>query len=82
MPYIVNWQPVPEELIREEGGRIGRDPRWQGIPEEAARATQIRSAAVAGGSAGIGPGARKGGAEKVCQVCETRRCCHFRDAAD
>ena len=24
MPYKVNGQPVPEELIREEGGRIGR----------------------------------------------------------
>ena len=45
MPYKVNGQPVPEELIREEGGRIGRDPRWQGIPDEAARAAQIRSAA-------------------------------------
>jgi hypothetical protein len=45
MPYIVNGQAVPEALIREEGERIGRDPRWQGIPGEAARVKQIRAAA-------------------------------------
>ena len=33
MPYLVNGQLVPEELVREEFGRIGRDPQWQGIPD-------------------------------------------------
>lgn len=45
MAYLVNGQPVPEALIREEAGRIGRDPRWQSITDELARATQVRAAA-------------------------------------
>jgi parvulin-like peptidyl-prolyl isomerase len=45
MAYLVNRQPVPEALIREEGQRLGRDPRWDSIPEEAARTRQVRAAA-------------------------------------
>jgi hypothetical protein len=33
MPYLVNGQPVTEELIREELGRIGRDPQWQNLAD-------------------------------------------------
>src|SRR5271155_3110317 len=29
MPFVVNGQPVSEELICEEFGRIGRNPQWQ-----------------------------------------------------
>ncbi|MGA2594397.1 MAG: hypothetical protein ABSH32_31235 [Bryobacteraceae bacterium] len=32
MPYLVNGQPVPEELVREESARLGRDPQWSTIP--------------------------------------------------
>ena len=35
MPYLVNGQPVPEEIVREEFGRIGRDPQWQAIADPA-----------------------------------------------
>ena len=45
MAYLVNGQPVPEALIREEADRIGRDPRWQNMMDEAARARQVRAAA-------------------------------------
>jgi len=45
MPYQVNGQLVPEELIREEFGRIGRDPQWQTIPDLAERAQRLRAAA-------------------------------------
>lgn len=45
MPYLVNGQPVPEELIREEFARIGRDPQWQTIANPAERADRLRSAA-------------------------------------
>lgn len=45
MPYLVNGELVPEELIRQEAGRIGRDARWQSIPDEGERARQLRAAA-------------------------------------
>jgi hypothetical protein len=45
MPYLVNGQPVPQELIREEFGRIGRDPQWQSIPDLTERANRLRAAA-------------------------------------
>src|SRR5580700_2670415 len=45
MPYLVNGQPVPEELIREEFGRIGRDPRWHSISDLTERAHRLRLAA-------------------------------------
>src|ERR1039458_456495 len=45
MPYLVNGQLVPEELVREEFGRIGRDPQWQGIPDLPERARRLRAAA-------------------------------------
>jgi peptidyl-prolyl cis-trans isomerase C len=45
MPYVVNGYTVPEELIRQESERIGRDLRWQSIPDEAARARRLRAAA-------------------------------------
>src|ERR1035441_682400 len=44
MPYVVNGQLVPEELIREEFGRIGRDPQWQTIPDLTERAHRLRGA--------------------------------------
>jgi len=45
MPYMVNGQLVPEDMIRQEGERIGRDLRWQSIPDEAERARLLRCAA-------------------------------------
>jgi hypothetical protein len=45
MPYLVNGQLVTEELIREEFVRIGRDPRWQSIPDLTDRAHRLRAAA-------------------------------------
>jgi hypothetical protein len=45
MPYVVNGQQVTEELIREEFGRIGRDPQWQNIFDVTERAQRIRAAA-------------------------------------
>jgi hypothetical protein len=45
MPYLVNGQLVPEELVREEFGRIGRDPQWQSIPDLTERANRLRAAA-------------------------------------
>jgi len=45
MPYLVNWQPVPQAWIREEEERLGRDLRFQSIADEAERARQLRIAA-------------------------------------
>ena len=45
MPYSVNGQLVPEELIKEEFGRIGRDPQWNAIPDLNERAHRLRAAA-------------------------------------
>lgn len=42
---LVNGQPVPEELIREESARIGRDPQWSTIQDPAERAKRLRAAA-------------------------------------
>jgi hypothetical protein len=36
MPYVVNRHLVSEELIKEELGRIGRDPRQRHLPEPCA----------------------------------------------
>jgi hypothetical protein len=45
MPYLVNGQPVPKELISAESSRLSHDLRWQTIPGEAERATQLEAAA-------------------------------------
>ena len=45
MPYLVNGQPVPEELIRQESERLSRDVQWQSIGDEAERAQRLRAAA-------------------------------------
>ena len=45
MPYLVNGQLVPEDLIHEEFARIGRDPQWQSIPDLTERASRLRAAA-------------------------------------
>jgi hypothetical protein len=45
MAYLVNGQPVPEELIREESIRIGRDPGWQNISDPREREVRLRAAA-------------------------------------
>jgi peptidyl-prolyl cis-trans isomerase C len=45
MPYFVNGQPVPEELVRQESERIARDLRWRDISDEAERARRIHAAA-------------------------------------
>jgi hypothetical protein len=45
MPYLVNGQTVPEELVRQEFERLSHDLRFQAIPDEAARAQQLRAAA-------------------------------------
>ena len=45
MPFSVNGQLVPEELIRQESERIGRDRQWLAIADEAERARRLRAAA-------------------------------------
>jgi peptidyl-prolyl cis-trans isomerase C len=45
MPYLVNNQSVPEELIGQESQRISRDLLWTTIPDEAERARRLRAAA-------------------------------------
>ena len=45
MPYLVNGQPVPEELIRQESEHIRRDLVLQSIADEAERALRLRDAA-------------------------------------
>ena len=45
MPWFVNKQLVPEQLIRQESDRIGRDPQWQSIPNGDERGRQLRAAA-------------------------------------
>lgn len=45
MPYLVNGQCVPEELIRQQEQRIGGDPEWNAITDEAERARRVRAAA-------------------------------------
>jgi peptidyl-prolyl cis-trans isomerase C len=42
---MVNEQPVPEEWIREEEGRVASDMRFKAIADEAERARQTRIAA-------------------------------------
>ena len=45
MPYIVNGDVVPEELILQESGRLAGDPQWQRIRDEGDRARRLRAAA-------------------------------------
>jgi len=45
MPWFVNDQPVPEELIRQEEALIARHPGWLQIADEAERARAIRKTA-------------------------------------
>jgi hypothetical protein len=45
MPYLVNGQPVTEDLIREEFNRLGRDPQWQKILDPTERNQRLRVAA-------------------------------------
>ena len=45
MPYLVNGQLVPEELVRQESQRIERDLRWNTIADESERAQRLRAAA-------------------------------------
>ena len=45
MPWLVNSQLVPEEVIRQESDRIGRDKHWQSIPDSGERTRQLRAAA-------------------------------------
>jgi len=45
MPHLVNGQLVPEELIREEFNRIGRDPQWQSIVDPTERTRRLHAAA-------------------------------------
>src|SRR5579864_8167114 len=45
MPWLVNHQPVPEELIRQEEALIARHPFWLQIADEGERARAIRKAA-------------------------------------
>jgi hypothetical protein len=47
MPYLVNGQIVPEQVIREESERISRDPFWGTISDEGERARRLRLAAEA-----------------------------------
>jgi hypothetical protein len=45
MPYLVNGQAVPKELVRKESERIARDLRWRDIPDESKRALRIHGPA-------------------------------------
>ncbi len=45
MPWFVNGQPVPEELIRQELAQIGRHPNWANIADEKERTNRMREAA-------------------------------------
>ena len=45
MPYIVNGQIVPEELIRQQNELLDRDPQWNTIKDAGVRAQQVRAAA-------------------------------------
>lgn len=45
MPYLVNNQPVPEELVSQEAQRLSRDLTWQNIPDETERARRLHAAA-------------------------------------
>ena len=45
MPYFVNGQAVPEDLILQESERVSRDLRWRRIKDEQERARQVRAAA-------------------------------------
>ena len=45
MPCLINGQPVPEDLIRQESAQIAADPRWKNIADEAERAKRLRAAA-------------------------------------
>ena len=45
MPWLVNKQIVPEELIRQERDRLSRDARWQSVTDGYERSQQLRAAA-------------------------------------
>ncbi len=45
MPFLVNGQLVPEQLILQESERIGSDPQWQAIKDERERSERLRAAA-------------------------------------
>jgi parvulin-like peptidyl-prolyl isomerase len=45
MPYLINGQPLREELVRQEEQRSGCDIRWKSIADEAERARHLRAAA-------------------------------------
>jgi len=45
MPWIVNGQPLPEDLIRQESAQLACDPRWKNIADERERARRLRAAA-------------------------------------
>jgi peptidyl-prolyl cis-trans isomerase C len=44
MPWFVNGQVVPEDLIRQESEQIARDPRWKSVADEGERAKRLRAA--------------------------------------
>jgi len=45
MPYYVNGQLVPEDLIHREAAQISRDPRWSNITDQAERVKRLRAVA-------------------------------------
>ena len=42
---LVNGQPIPNEMIREESQRLGQTPEWQSIPESFEKSLSLRQAA-------------------------------------
>ena len=44
MPWFVNGQVVPEDLIRQESEQIARDPRGKSVADEGERAKRLRAA--------------------------------------
>ena len=46
MPYLVNGQPVPENLIRQAGQFIARNPQWNQIADASERAARLDEAAM------------------------------------
>jgi hypothetical protein len=45
MPWLVNGQPVPEQLIQEEAKRLEQDVHFQNITDKAQRTIDLRRAA-------------------------------------
>jgi hypothetical protein len=50
MPWLVNGQVVPEQVIREESDRLARDAHWNSFTDERERSRALRSGAESSAS--------------------------------